>query len=165
MLHHRKALLKDGLRRVFGTEQPRLLRDRGGVDVRQNLRSIRKVALITQRPAGQPLHHQDAVREKLPAVIAEQRSRRPAARLQRLQGGKFVGDLVLQVHLAAGIDAQHQPLAAHRVNKQVVEVILSLPQNGEGQLRSLLQPQLAKETPTVRQLPKCFCLNQTSIPP
>ena len=135
------------------------------MDVRQNLRGIRKVALITQRPAGQPLHHQDAVGEKLPAVVAEQRFGRPAARLQRLQGGKFVGNLVLQVHLAAGIDAQHQPLAAHRVNKQVVEVVLSLPQNGEGQFGSLLQPQLLQETPAVRQFPKCFCLNQTSIPP
>ena len=138
---HGKALLVNATRGPLRAEQPRVLRIRDRVNVGQNFRRCWQVALITQRAAGEPLHHQYAEGQNLPRIVAEQCLRCPSAGCKLPQGIVFIDDLMGKVHLAPGIDSQHQLPPCRGMGKAVVYVVFSLSQRREVQLSFVGKPQ------------------------
>ena len=138
MLHHIQAFLINGLGRAGRLDQTAALRHRNAVDISQDPGRLIHVRLIVKRPSRKPLHHQEPL-----FPVTEQGLWRPPAGDQGLEGRKLIADLVLQVHLAARIDPEHQLFPCPRMDKAVIHIIFSLAQEGKHNRFPIRKPQCA----------------------
>ena len=99
--------------------------------------------------------------EAVVIAVTEEGFRCSAAGLQGFQGGKFVADLVIEVHLTAAVDSQHQ-LPSIGMVEGVIDIVLALAQRS--QVRHGIQLQWFQKGGTVQILLKFFHMDHQITP-